>query len=138
MKIAAAAKALGVAENTVRHWIREEDAPTLTPGSSGRGHGAEVDLGALLRWRYGVASDEVVLQAVAQALQDVFIRDGAVEERSIPLWRSLRLPQAATAMLILDSYSRIHRGITGQDLQNLEDYPEELQGLLTVYLESQR
>ena len=134
MKGPAAAKALGVSESTVRSWI-QQGAPVISPGSSGRGRGAEVDPEALYRWRYVKTSHEKVLQLITHAIQDVFIRDGAAEARPVPLWQSLDLAKPETALLLLETYDRIHRAITGEYLEGLEQTPDELRGLLAVCVE---
>jgi hypothetical protein len=130
------AKALKVTTSTVRGWIRD-GAPVVSPGQCGRGNGARIDLARLSGWRaqrlgLTVDDDSRMLRLIAVALLEVFERDGG---DGAPLHRSIGIPNAKAAALLVESYTRIHQRITGTDPEKL---PPEIERILTVCVSSAR
>jgi hypothetical protein len=78
VKLKDAAQGLGVSVATLRRWVRQ-GAPCIQPGEVGRGHGAQVDLDEIRRWRtaeLGLSTPAVdLMPKIGQAMQDLLRRD---------------------------------------------------------------
>jgi hypothetical protein len=102
-------------------------------GTTGRGKGSLVDLGAVERWRAKALSssptprqDQEFLALVATALLDVLKRDAAHERVEISFGQ-------ASGLLVL-AYQRIWQNLTRKPLDALQ-LPDEIKHLCTIYLE---
>lgn len=132
------ARAMKVQPATVRGWIRDHGAPVESEGSCGRGNGARVVISKIQAWRnrrLGLTRDGDAAAALAHfaaALLEVFQRDGG---DGAPLHRSIGIPDAKAAALLIAAYQRAHRRLTGADPDRL---PPETVTLMTVCVSSSR
>lgn len=111
---------------TIRRWIAE-GAPCVSPGEAGRGHGAVVDIDALLRWRHGVKQrDEAeMLKIIAAAMLDFFKRDSGIGE---PAHRTIGIRDREAAAL----YVLLYEYIAQRNGHGAEPLPDEIARIRAV------
>lgn len=129
LPIVQAAKALKKDLSTVQKWIAR-GAPTVRPGSPGRGKGAVVNLKDLLRWRAGdFAQDdhEEILERLAVAMWDTFLRDDLAGRIGITK------KESAGALILM--FERFYKNLKHGPVPELEKLPETMRKLFHVWLE---
>lgn len=127
-----AAKQMNCSAATLRRWV-QQGAPTVAPGSVGRGHGALVVPADLQRWRYGEANQtgaEEQLELLAQAFEDFFRHDSGIDA---PAHRTIGIPDREAAALLIALFEYTARRITGLDLETL---PPQIARMRAICLSS--
>lgn len=104
VRVNVAAQILGVDGATIRRWL-QQGAPVVSDRRP-----RLVDPEALRQWRQG--SD--ALEAFERAMLDTLKRDGG-EGSTVP--QLLHIADSKAAMLLLATYERMHRELTGKDLE---------------------
>lgn len=135
MGIVEAAKALKKNPATLRKWI-QQGAPCLEPGEVGRGHGAQVDLAALQRWRArklmlktSERDDGEILVLLARSFGDALRRDGAHDRVDIA--------EAQAAGFLALVYERCWMNLTMKPRHELV-LPPEIERMCAIYVQSQK
>ncbi len=138
--LAEAARELDVTPAAVRNWIRQ-GAPCASMGSRGRGNGARVYVGELVRWRAQRAGlppvpgdPAIALPIIASARADVFRRD-AGGPTALPAHRELGIDDRRAAAFLALIYDRLHLALRGESATTL---PPEIETLVTNSLASRR
>lgn len=114
--LAHAAREIGVAESTVRRWVRQ-GAPTVALGRVGRGCGSRVNIVDLRRWRHGAAADRAAdefLDVLATALHDFHRRDTGLDA---PAHRTIGIPAKMAAAYLTLAFGYCALQIVGHETE---------------------
>jgi len=116
MKLAAAARELGISASTLRRWLAA-GAPCVA-GRAGRGNGAHVDVEAVLRWREARRAGTLDVGSLASELH------AQTAKAVFTAWRQIESPRKRElAAAFATAWFAAAGGITDA-LRELDDVPE--------------